>query len=390
MQEISTYDSKVIDLLRFPLALLVIFVHMHPETISFDEAWFPLLSGQGVINAIEISFSRLFGRVAVPTFFLISGYLFWNHQEQWNWSAYCHKLISRSRSLLLPYILWILIAVLSYVIYNMCLSGFDGGCAYLKSLDWRIFWDSRQWGGHQVNWLNTPLEFSGPFVDTFWYLRDLMVVSILAPLFFYFFYKFKWVGLVLLFLCYNSRIWPQIHGFEIDAFFFFGAGFFLAMQKLSLTETCFRISIPIYCLALVSFLICLYYGGQDGDVKNKIGQTILPLFITSCVISFVNIANYLVRKRGVLPNQLLVSSCFFIYAFHACPLAGIQTITFAIRDGLEQIFPHLPVARLIVYIATPCITLSFCFTLYYLLQRWLPAICSPLSGNRLYKKNTIK
>jgi hypothetical protein len=42
--------SATIDLLRFPLAIMVIFIHMNPEVSNLFDVDFSLISGHGIYN----------------------------------------------------------------------------------------------------------------------------------------------------------------------------------------------------------------------------------------------------------------------------------------------------------------------------------------------------
>lgn len=74
--EWSKLQSSTIDILRFPLALAVIFIHLNPQTINIPDAKFLILSEDGIYNILAISISNVLALTAVPTFFLISGFLF--------------------------------------------------------------------------------------------------------------------------------------------------------------------------------------------------------------------------------------------------------------------------------------------------------------------------
>ena len=69
-------QSQTINVLRFPLALGVVFIHMTPATVAPIDASFPLASPQGIYNLILIVTSHVIPVVAVPGFFFISGLLF--------------------------------------------------------------------------------------------------------------------------------------------------------------------------------------------------------------------------------------------------------------------------------------------------------------------------
>ena len=97
--------SRVIQLLRFPLVVGVVYVHAfggatpmprpaHGSPLEFPpSALVMILVSQGV------------ARVAVPLFFLIAGFLFFAGSE-WSVEVYLLKLRRRVKTLLVPYVLW--------------------------------------------------------------------------------------------------------------------------------------------------------------------------------------------------------------------------------------------------------------------------------------------
>ena len=99
-------QSATIDLLRFPLAIMVIFIHMNPEVSNLFDADFSLISGHGIYNVTGVLLSHVLTHIAVPTFYLISGFLFFINFQKWSWEGYKKKLSSRIKTLLVPYLLW--------------------------------------------------------------------------------------------------------------------------------------------------------------------------------------------------------------------------------------------------------------------------------------------
>ena len=71
---ISSQESKAIAILKTSLVFFVIYGHMNPDTVSFAEADFPILSFRGISNALAIAISYTFAHAIVPTYFLLSGY----------------------------------------------------------------------------------------------------------------------------------------------------------------------------------------------------------------------------------------------------------------------------------------------------------------------------
>ena len=62
-------QSATIDLLRFPLAIMVIFIHMNPCVINLFETDFNLMSSHRIYNIVGILLSHVLAHIAVPTFF---------------------------------------------------------------------------------------------------------------------------------------------------------------------------------------------------------------------------------------------------------------------------------------------------------------------------------
>ena len=100
--------SQVISWLRFPLILLVVFIHCPglPDLCP----WIPITSVHDcMLNIYNVSRSLVnpgLTRIAVPMFFIISGYLFFANIKTLDKEAYTRKISSRIKSLLLPYLAW--------------------------------------------------------------------------------------------------------------------------------------------------------------------------------------------------------------------------------------------------------------------------------------------
>ena len=121
---LSSRTSQIIELYRFPLAVLVVFIHYTGVGgMIFTATNLCEVSGYDAYSFIRILFSRVISQVAVPAFFPISGYLFLQGLREWNWLTWWRKVERRIRSLLIPYLLWITM----YVCYSRILHVIDGG-----------------------------------------------------------------------------------------------------------------------------------------------------------------------------------------------------------------------------------------------------------------------
>lgn len=102
MKTLNNKLFKVIELLRFPLALAVVYLHCGG---TVDTAPYRDGLNTNFSDLLCITVSHVITHVAVPSFFLISGYLYFK-EGKINYSLYHAKIQKRFYTLFLPYILW--------------------------------------------------------------------------------------------------------------------------------------------------------------------------------------------------------------------------------------------------------------------------------------------
>jgi len=150
--------------------------------------------------------------VCVPLFFVISGYLFFRNVpadlgSSWFWG----KLRSRFFTLLIPYLIANLIAFGVYYAagrwFPSLVSGYFG-----ENLKDPIF----------VFW-------KGPVNLSLWFIRELIVVTILSPIIFLVVKYFRWWGVLAAGVLWAIKVGPA-------PFFFFSAGACLAVWKIKPVE----------------------------------------------------------------------------------------------------------------------------------------------------------
>ena len=91
----TTTQSHSLNALKVIMILFVIFIHTNPTVGRCGEAamWW---------HSINV--------VAVPVFFIISGYFFFYQTKVFGKETYFKKLKKRIRTLLIPYFLWNLVS----------------------------------------------------------------------------------------------------------------------------------------------------------------------------------------------------------------------------------------------------------------------------------------
>lgn len=377
----ESLQSQTIDWLRFPLALAVVFIHSFgiPPEIDVAAIRYDSLTAMDVYNLLRITGSHVLTHIAVPTFFLISGFLFFLKMEKWSKELYVSKMKKRWVSLVIPYLCWNAIAVLivvgmkigAYFVKGKPLSNIL--VYFQEQRGWHLFWDCNVWAENRLNWLGWPVPMSGPVDLPLWFLRDLIVVSICTPLIYYFLKHFRHWGVLLLAFTYVSGIWPSCPGFTVTTFFFFSWGAYLSMNRLNLVTSFRRYSAVSYVLSIGLLLITVAFDGRN----TAEGMLVYPFYIIAGVVAVVNLASTLLQKDMVRLHPFLSQASFFIYASHTLLILGKA-------DGImgKLIPTELPDLLALRYLLTPCLAVAACLCLYALLRRYAPGLLKVLMGNR--------
>ncbi len=374
-------QSAAIDLLRFPLAVLVVIDHACPWTVAIPEASFPLLSATGLLNVFFILCSNVIGNLAVPCFFLISGFLFFRSMPGFDFRAWRARMKRRILHRMVPYMLWNLLPFafcLLYGVLGFLRSGLpDSIPEDLRHADlYRILWEWGTWGGSVHNIFGIPICNSGPYNAPLWFMRDLFVMMFLSPVIYLIVRYLRLWGLALIFLCMDLHLSPDVPGLSAYAAFYFGAGAWFAVHKQSILAYALRMRSVLYT-AIGPLLIGAVYFNCETTPE---GIWIYPLFQLAGVFILFIIAARAVRK-GFRPVRTLVSASFFVYAFHAVGLFPYRGSNLAIISrSLAGIFGYSPAGVFITYILSVILTVGICLGLYALLRRYLPRTARILTG----------
>ncbi len=375
-------ESRILDALRFPLAVMVVVIH---SSISKDYHLpdYTALSGTDICVALQILFSHVISAVAVPAFFMMSGYFFFYKAERFDITTYLIKLKSRIYTLLIPYILWNTLYIFYIVLRKLAgviIKGkpLEGILEYFSQHQWlHMYWDCNVWALDRVNWLGYNTPSNGPILVPMWFLRDLMVIVVLTPILYPLLRRFGKLTLALLAVCYITRIWPILPGFSPGAAFFFSFGAYFSIHREVMVDKLYRVRIPVYLICIPLLILTFLWDGNN----TRVGQYIYPFFIIAGVISVICLATNLVPKGYLNFCNRLSPTTFFIYAGHA--VFGLLIA----RMFLMRIIPWsgpdgywFSVA--VRYLLTPVVAIAVCLAAYAVLEWWSPKLLSLLTGNR--------
>ena len=236
-------QSQVISILRFPLVVLILFIHSNFHNISADWDVFWTINTTGIgpqvpsLGDVFDIISNSLATLANPFFFFISGSLFFK-EGLFSKELYLHKLQRRAFSLLLPYILWIstylfLLSVAEGILPNWT-AIVHKPIESFSFTDWLLcFWD--------ISKIGPQGGIAAPLVIPFWYIRDLMIICLFTPIIYKVLHwlanKRKEISILLFFaLLYASRWAENLPGLSVQGLLFFSFGAFFSIKQIKFID----------------------------------------------------------------------------------------------------------------------------------------------------------
>lgn len=371
--------SDCISTMRFPLAVLVVFIHSFgkPETVDTLSINYTALTLVDVYDLLRVAVSHVIAHCAVPTFFMISGYLFFRSMRQWDTAIWKRKMQSRIHTIVIPYILWITIYVAYILLQKMAgivLHGkpWSGISEYLAEQGWlHIYWDSWRWNTDRVNLLGWLSPSSSPALVPFWFMRDLIVVFLFTPVIHWCVRKLRAKFILALFVCYAFQLWVPVSGFSITATFFFSFGAWCSITGKDMMVMKRQLKIACGVATMLLFPVMVYYDGHNTDVGNRLYPVFVFLMVISAIFFFIRLVN---KRRTLIISLLynLKGYSFFIFASHIFFLGYLSQI-------INKLFIPMGVAgNIIAYLITPLLTVAICVMINRALQIWFPKLAKLL------------
>lgn len=329
MQEYSL--SEKIKVASFLCTIMVVLRHSLNHIAFWNEWRSDLLAG-----TIEGGFSIL-TQIAVPYFFLVSGFFFLKKSYYDN--SYLVMFKKKWKTLIVPYILWNIIGLAEQVLAREY---------QFISIDLFLY-----------DFLLS--EWNGPL----WYVRTLILFMFLYPLYGWIFkinsYLLHFV--VLVFLLY---LWMPVdcRVLSTEGLLFFYIGGCLQKYSFLLDKTFDKLKVLLACLFWV--IVCFIQ-----PMWCKLTSHVITLF---GIVVFWNLVDFM-PSRFVNKILKVAGLSFFIYANHVYPLKAIK-ITFA------KLFPGNEIVALFVYFFAPIVVVIVFTYIGLLLQKKAPKIMAFVTGGR--------
>lgn len=353
--------SLTVSSLRLPMAVLVVFIHTQFATV--------MIYGQMAINSgqfpvycfVEQILCSMMLRMAVPFFFFVSGYFFFKSGIL-TMRSYIDKLKRRANTLLLPYMVWNMLYMLLYFATQKFLPSYASGRNMMLLnygfADWiRAFWV-----------YSDGMPICGPL----WFLRDLMLVMLFAPLLYFMLKKLKAFTLVVfavLYLYCPIETDPSIP-FLAAFYFSFGAWFSLRGSDFAATFSRYRWSLAAVCFILAVVDIDRWLNGVDAYYEIR---ELLVFVEMMMVIGFV--AHSISKKRSIPVAATMAGAAFFVFAFHSMPIA-------LARKLWVTLLPINELSLIVGLFVLPLLISAIGVGMYWLVRRYCAKFAVLLTGGR--------
>jgi len=356
------YDesSERLDALRFPLIVGIVFLHAYGSTVSLEGGRVAGVAAAGpAVDFIREFVSQGLARTAVPAFFLISGYLFFA-DVSWSPRTYTDKLKRRTRSLLVPMVIWNLavLGLLAVAQTSPLLRGYFSGAnsPIAEYTAWQYL--RAVFGIGQM-----------PIAYQFWFIRDLMVLAVLTPLVWLGVRYARWPVLAILAGCWVFDIWP-LFAPSSEATLFFVAGAAIAVGRASLfyLDRWGAFIAAVYAVLLVADTLLtgspVHHYLHKGEIVAGVAAV---LFATGCVVLHPGLKRVLLGLSG---------AAFFVFAAHEPALTIVRKMTYKV------LAPSSPLMLLALYLLLPTLVIAALLLVWILLARFAPRFVGIVTGSR--------
>lgn len=341
--QISVFSKKV-TWFSFVFSLLVVWVHSYNAQLYLGGTkWLE------PIGSLEYAVIDWLAQIAVPGFFMISGYLFYRN---FSMDKLRTKWESRIRSVLVPYILWNFLYYIGYVIGS------------------RLPWLHEVVGKGVIPFrLDVMVDavINHTYNYVFWYLFQLIVLILLAPVLYPVLQNkknrcgfFAILGILLFFDIHLPIL-------NTDALFYYSAAASAAMtipewiEAEVAGEMTWRIGVISIFFGVIFYILGL--------------QHRMPVGFVLCRFFAVTGLWLMVSGKTIPETKRFMDQNFFLYATH------FGVVRF-VNKALARVFAGSPAAAAVLFLAMPALTLGISTLMAGMMRCLMPRTWKILNGGR--------
>lgn len=343
--------SKKLRVISFLSIVLVVCLHGY----NLEKA--PELKNS-FVWVIENYISNGLTRIAVPIFFIISGYFFFKNFKT-ETDYFVSILKKKSKTILVPFLFWSILGVLIYFV--------------LQSIPPLLPFFTKKLLKDYTFFELIKTIFVNPIPYQLWFMRDLMVFVLVSPIIVYLLKKAPLFVVVV-----NILLWVLISNeFQnsIEAFLFFTTGGIISIYKPEIL----KIDLSNKTILLVVFwlFLCLCKVFLEYMAISQLLITVIhKISIVLGIIAFWGVydlikTDYFEKKQF----KFLISFTFFLYVFHEPLLTIIKKLLFSIIGKTEN-------GHIIVYFSSILITIGITLLIGYVFKTLLKPLYLVVTGDR--------
>jgi succinoglycan biosynthesis protein ExoH len=338
--------------MRILLICGIVFVH-----VPYDPDASPFLGAHGVFDWMRVYLGESLFRIGVPCLSAISGYLLF--QRGYESFDYRKTLVSKSRTVLLPFLLWNLVLLMLVLLIQRV----GMGIGYFPDL----------WNASPLDWLDHAFALNDyPVNLPLYFLRDLLVCILLSPLLAFLVRRAPAMTLGVLFAV---AVFPTLDTglvLKHSILFSFTLGIFFALYRVDLKALDGQAPVVFGVLLVVSALLAeaMRRTGPDYPVIVNIARNALSIL---GVIGFWLLSAPLVRTSFGQTLSRTGSLSFWMFCAHYPLLVVMWMVWNRVADA--SLYP-------IFYVAAVLLTFAAVILSNRLALTWLPGVYGVLTGNR--------
>lgn len=350
--------SSRIDLLRFPLIIGVIFIHNYATSVNMAHGSLGVAKSSIWVDSVRYIISQGVARIAVPLFFLMSGYLFF--LGGWSRGIYLSKLKRRIHTLLIPYLFWNITTIVIFAIGE----SIPQTKMYFSNTVWPPIHSFSL-----LNYINALLGISVqyPISYQFWFIRDLMTLVILAPVIHFLLARKTALPFIAALLCFWFRAaWPVLWP-SVEASLFFSLGAYISQSGRSVTY------LDKYGpWIIVTFLVLLIVHCTIPESLLYLHKLVIVVgvpsvwWLTLLAVRIASLKSLLIRLSG---------ASFFVYAAHEPLLNIIRKVSYKLLS------PTRGATILMLYFLIPVCLITFLVVLHHYLLKTVPSFLGFITGS---------
>lgn len=346
-------------MLRFPLVVGVVVAHAYSSTIGLESGVLGVSDTGFVAAFIREFISRGLCRVAIPLYFMMSGYFYFSW-EAFNRQEYDQKLRKRLWSLFVPFLIWnlsLLLALLAAQSLGPLKPFFSGYYANVAEY--------------------TPLQYFTavfgigrlPISYQFWFIRDLIVLVMISPILYWLFMRLPWFLFPAVFagwLYYSNAAYTPVP----EAVLFFCVGGWMRRHGTTF-QTLDRYG-PVICAGYLALVVAdvLTKSYWFSEYYHKI--TLLPG--SAAALWMAGRALRHARIKAAIFG--LAASSFFVFAAHEPLLTVVRKFSY------KLLMPERDATVLFLYFLDPLLVIGGCTAAYFVLRRIMPRFTDIITGGR--------